>query len=124
MPQLDKLSFLNQLIWFFFLYIIFYFLMLKTFIPTIGRSLKLRTKLLQNLTDTSTNSAQESTKILTLAQKLNSEVAVTFSLLGTATSYKATFLNILTNNKSVQVVKGVYVKELTKLLAKKKILEK
>jgi hypothetical protein len=98
--------------------------MLKTFIPTIGRSLKLRTKLLQNLTDTSTNSAQESTKILTLAQKLNSEVAVTFSLLGTATSYKATFLNILTNNKSVQVVKGVYVKELTKLLAKKKILEK
>jgi len=124
MPQLDKLSFLNQLIWFFFFYIIFYFLMLKTFIPTIGRSLKIRAKLLNNLMSNGLNSTEESSKILGLAQKLNNEVAATLSQLGAATPYKETFLTILINNKSVDLVKSIYVKELAKLLAKKKLLQK
>jgi len=124
MPQLDKLSFLNQLIWFFFFYILFYFLMLKTFIPTIGRSLKLRAKLLNNLTDTNSSASEESNKILLVAQKINNDIAAAFSQLVASASYKTTFLNLLAANSAVSALKNLYVNELAKLLAKKKLLQK
>jgi hypothetical protein len=66
MPQLDKISFINQLFWFFLCYFCFYFLLLKTFLPTIGFTLKLRFKLLKKLDNNSQQQVKEiSNKIIT-----------------------------------------------------------
>lgn len=124
MPQLDKLSFLNQLIWFFFFYIIFYFLMVKTFVPTIGRSLKLRHKLLTNLNTTQSATTEETQTIIKLALSINSQIQTVFSAIATNNLYKETFLDVINADKATAKLKAVYVKELAKILAKKKLLLK
>ena len=44
MPQLDKVTFLSQLWWCFFVFLGFYFVIHKSFLPKISRILKLRKK--------------------------------------------------------------------------------
>lgn len=44
MPQFDKITFLNQIIWLFFFFFNVYFLTLKIFLPRIAFILKLREK--------------------------------------------------------------------------------
>lgn len=124
MPQLDKLSFLNQLIWFFFFYIIFYYLMIKTYIPTIGRSLKLRAKLLSNLTEQNALKLGETKTLVTTAEALIANTQNIFDLSQKYTSFHKTVLNILDNNPEAINYKNVYVKEASKILAKKNILLK
>lgn len=124
MPQLDKLSFLNQLIWFFIFYIIFYFLMIQTFIPTIGRSLKLRHKLLSALQNSRDILPTETTKVVALGLNTVSLYTNLLQELQPANSYQATFADILKHNTAVAKMKAIYVKEMLKVLTKKKLLIK
>lgn len=124
MPQLDKLSFLNQLIWFFFFYIIFYFLMIKTFIPTIGRSLKLRAKLLNSLTSNTNKTTNEAQTVIKIGLDINQNMLNMLTAVIKNTAFNDAFLNILNQNAKIQSLKNVYVKELSKILAKKKVINK
>ena len=44
MPQLDKVTFFSQFLWLVIVYIGFYLLLLKSFLPKLGRILKVRQK--------------------------------------------------------------------------------
>lgn len=124
MPQLDKLSFLNQLIWFFFFYIIFYYLMIKTYIPTIGRSLKLRARLLANLTEQNTLKLGETKTIVKTAEQLILAIQNIFEIGQKYNNFNKTMLNIFETNAKTIKYKNVYVKEAQKLVAKKSNLLK
>jgi len=47
MPQLDKVSFFPQLFWLVLSFLVFYILSVKYFLPTISKSLKIRSKVVQ-----------------------------------------------------------------------------
>jgi len=124
MPQLDKLSFLNQLIWFFSFFFIFYFLMIKTFLPTIGRSLKLRHRLL-NLSiglKSSKNNTFETTviagsKIVNIINNLLQTILVD-------KTFTKTVENSLQLQETFKEAQKLYVDESFKLKLKNKFLTK
>lgn len=58
MPQFDKFSFLSQLSWTLLFFFVFYFVVLKHFLPLIGSVLKVRKKLLTFEKNSLTNLCQ------------------------------------------------------------------
>jgi len=46
MPQLDKLSFMSQVVWFFSIFFLLYLIFAKSILPAIARALKLRLRVL------------------------------------------------------------------------------
>ena len=56
MPQFDKITFFNQVFWLIFFFSSFYFLCLKTILPTLSSVLKVRNKKLQKATTTASSS--------------------------------------------------------------------
>ncbi len=56
MPQFDKITFFNQVFWLIFFFSGFYFLCLKTLLPTLSSVLKVRNKKLQKGTTTASSS--------------------------------------------------------------------
>jgi len=56
MPQFDKITFFNQVFWLILFFSSFYFLCLKTILPTLSSVLKVRNKKLQKATTTASSS--------------------------------------------------------------------
>ena len=88
MPQFDKFSFLSQLSWTLLFFFVFYFVILKHFLPLIGSVLKVRKKLLivekNSLTNLGqnqrVNSLVSNLLILNNLTKLRLELAKNYNL--------------------------------------------
>jgi hypothetical protein len=123
MPQLDKLSFINQLFWFFLFYICFYFLMLKTFLPVIGRTIKLREKLLGTLVSTKFEQSRNLVKIIKNSLDLVSTTQVVVSSVANDITVLNDVKTVVAVDESFVEVKNAFVDEsvlvsLQKLLIK------
>ena len=55
MPQFDKITFFNQVFWLILFFSSFYFICLKTLLPTLSSVLKVRNKKLQKATTTASS---------------------------------------------------------------------
>lgn len=64
MPQFDSVNFLNQIFWTFLFFLVFYFVLLKNYLPCYGTALKARKKILY-LGKKSTNDLMKTQKITT-----------------------------------------------------------
>ena len=75
MPQFDKITFFNQVFWLILFFSSFYFICLKTLLPTLSSVLKVRNKKLQKATTTASSS-----ELLGALTTLNSTFEEQFSI--------------------------------------------
>lgn len=75
MPQFDKITFFNQVFWLILFFSSFYFICLKTLLPTLSSVLKVRNKKLQKATTTASSS-----ELLGALTALNSTFEEQFSI--------------------------------------------
>lgn len=59
MPQLDKVAFTAQLVWFFSVFFVIFLLLCKSYLPTLGFILKFRSRLLSKVVASKTSASAD-----------------------------------------------------------------
>jgi len=118
MPQLDKLSFIPQLVWFFGLFFILYFLMAKYYLPAIGRTLKMRERLLTIKNENNNLKSTILDQLLTTAQRVIGALSIVITDLNNENQVKEHINIIVQRNAGFMKIKQIYVEEMKKLQIK------
>jgi len=131
MPQLDKLSFLTQVLWFFFTFSSLYIFLILYGLPAIGSALKMRQKLLLSIKNTPMDqtgfqvqsTVQEIGKIVNRFNLRSRDHLQTLEELTTSSGAVALHA-VLGKSKSFTSLKAVVVKELQKNRVRASIYKK
>lgn len=123
MPQLDKYSFIPQLVWFFSIFFLLFLFFSQSVLPTIARSLKLRERVIEGFSADKDVSSSD-------LEKLNMEILASFnavyansnkSIISLSTSAKESAKApdyILKHSKLAQGIRQVFLEEFSLLRIK------
>lgn len=126
MPQLDKLSFIPQLLWFFSIFFLVYIFLSQSVLPSLARSLKLRERVInefQNSVKGDRLNEDYEQLVSKLKETLGENKQVTEESLQKLTAVSEMNLQeapdyLLREGEHLKSLKNIYLKEMSKLKLK------